>query len=182
MPRDTLGHVFLRVRAFTNARSLRLGLCNGKPHTASRMNIADIMLLYFITRVHRMRYATLRSRVSCISPCRPCTRPYIHTYIHTYPAARSDTLACDPPPPLRSVYPPLCGPVSASARTIQEYHLTRFLVIQPSLETRCNQRITLAAPALPPSQPLFNSTTPRGVGCNHHRPPFSLFEHFQQPL
>lgn len=67
VPRDTLGHVFLRVRAFTNARSLRLGLCNGKPHTESRMNIADIMLLYFITRVHRMRYATVRSRVSCIS-------------------------------------------------------------------------------------------------------------------
>lgn len=26
--------------------------------------------------------------------------------------------------------------------TIQEYHLTRILVIQPTLETRCNQRIT----------------------------------------
>lgn len=68
--------------------SLRLGLCNGKPHTASRMNIADIMLLYFITRVHRMRYATVRSRVSCISPCRPCTRP------HTYSVGH----ACEPPP------------------------------------------------------------------------------------
>lgn len=88
MPRDTLGHVFLRVRAITNARSLRLGLCNGKPHTASRMNIADIMLLYFITRVHRMRYATVRSRVSCTSPCRPCTRP------HTYSVGH----ACEPPP------------------------------------------------------------------------------------
>ena len=42
------------------------------------------------------------------------------------------------------VYPPLYGPVSASGRTIQEYHLTRFLVIQSTLETRCNQRITLA--------------------------------------
>lgn len=117
-----------------------------------------------------------RSRVSCINA----------RLAHSLPSS-----VLPRPPPTSSpslwparlvVYPPLCGPVSASARTIQEYHLTRFLVIQPSLETRCNQRITLAAPALPPSQPLFNWTTPRGVGCNHHRPPFSLFEHFQQPL
>lgn len=69
------------------------------------------------------------------SVCRPC---------NSSTAARH---AYEPPAPASVYPPPLCGPVSASARTIQQYHLTRFLVIQPSLETRCNQRITPAEPA-----------------------------------
>lgn len=44
-------------RTHTRTQPTNVRPRSGKPHTASRMNIADIMLLYFITRVHRMRYA-----------------------------------------------------------------------------------------------------------------------------
>lgn len=94
----------------------------------------------------------VRSRVSCISSS--------DDYVYVRACARARMLV-NHQRLAPVVYPPLCGPVSASGRAIQEYHLTRFLVIQPTLETRCNQRITPAGTGVVVSlsQPLFNTTT-----------------------
>lgn len=80
---------------------------------ASRLNIADIMLLYFITRVHRMRYAGSFPRILHISPASRLrasappsrsTRPrslYILLYAARFrlpaPPFRNITLRAHPP-------------------------------------------------------------------------------------